>query len=83
VTISINGETKRIGLALSGGGFRAAAYHLGTFYKLKELELLDRIDLFSCVSGGSIAGAYLCANWNDTNVLERGGPSFSTSLQPI
>lgn len=70
MTININGEERRIGLALSGGGFRAAAYHLGTFRKLKQLGLLDKIDLFSCVSGGSIAGAYLCANWNDPNVLD-------------
>lgn len=70
MAIEIRGETKRIGLALSGGGFRAAAFHLGTFRKLKELDLLDKIDLFSCVSGGSIAGAYLCSRWNDPTVLD-------------
>lgn len=70
MSIDIDGTQKRIGLALSGGGFRAAAYHLGTFRKLKNLGLLDKIDLFSCVSGGSIAGAYLCSNWNDPNVLD-------------
>ena len=26
---------------------------------------------FSCVSGGSIAGAFLCANWGETDVLDR------------
>ncbi|MEM8748845.1 MAG: patatin-like phospholipase family protein [Pseudomonadota bacterium] len=71
MSITINGEEKRIGLALSGGGFRAAAYHLGTFRKLEELGLLDKIDLFSCVSGGSIAGAFLCANWGEPDVLDR------------
>lgn len=71
MSISINGEDKRIGLALSGGGFRAAAYHLGVFRKLKELDLLNKIDLFSCVSGGSIAGAFLCSNWGDDDVLDR------------
>ncbi|MEP4770424.1 MAG: patatin-like phospholipase family protein [Roseibium sp.] len=71
MTIKINGKKQRIGLALSGGGFRAAAFHLGTFRKLDELKLLDKIDLFSCVSGGSIAGAYLCANWGKSNVLDK------------
>jgi NTE family protein len=71
MSITIAGKKKRIGLALSGGGFRAAAYHLGVFRKLQKLKLLDKIDLFSCVSGGSIAGAFLCANWGDADVLDR------------
>lgn len=71
MSVTVDGEEKRIGLALSGGGFRAAAYHLGVFQKLKELELLEKIDLLSCVSGGSIAGAFLCANWGDDDVLDR------------
>jgi NTE family protein len=71
MSVIINGEAKRLGLALSGGGFRAAAFHLGTFRKLQELGLLDKIDLFSCVSGGSIAGAFLCANWGKTDALDR------------
>ena len=70
MSIIIDGEEKRIGLALSGGGFRAAAFHLGVFEKLKELNLLDKIDLLTCVSGGSIAGGYLALNWNNPNVLE-------------
>lgn len=71
MTITINGEEKRLGLALSGGGFRSAGFHLGTFRKLQELDLLDKVDLFSCVSGGSIAGAFLCANWGAPDVLDR------------
>ncbi|MBX9676691.1 MAG: patatin-like phospholipase family protein [Methylotenera sp.] len=70
MSISVNGQKKRIGLALSGGGFRAAGFHLGVMKKLKELNLLDKIDLFSCVSGGSIAGAYVVLNWNNEKVLE-------------
>ena len=31
MTIFIGSEEKRVGLALSGGGFRAAAFHLGAF----------------------------------------------------
>lgn len=47
----------RIGLALSGGGFRAAAFHLGVLKRLEELELLRRIERLSTVSGGSMTGA--------------------------
>ncbi|MBK7806306.1 MAG: patatin-like phospholipase family protein [Saprospiraceae bacterium] len=52
----------KIGLALSGGGYRAAAFHLGTFRKLKELGILDQVDVISTISGGSIAGAFYCLN---------------------
>ena len=55
-------KEKRIGLALSGGGYRAAAFHLGTLRKLNELGLLKNVDVFSCISGGAIIGAYYCLN---------------------
>jgi NTE family protein len=50
-------KENKLGLALSGGGYRAAAYHIGTFRKLRELELLDKVDVISTNSGGSITGA--------------------------
>ena len=56
MTILVGGTEKRIGMALSGGGFRAAAFHLGAFRKLHQLGLLWKLDLLTCVSGGSIAG---------------------------
>lgn len=68
--VEIDGKTRRIGLALSGGGFRAAAFHLGVFRRLKSLGLLWKIDLITCVSGGSIAGAILAANWGRDGVLD-------------
>ncbi len=46
-----------LGLALSGGGYRAAAYHLGTLNKLHELRILARVNVLSTISGGSITGA--------------------------
>src|SRR6185369_4146934 len=64
MTIIIDGKEKRLGLALSGGGFRAAAFHLGVMQKLESLGLLYKIDVLSCVSGGSIAGAVLALNWS-------------------
>lgn len=70
MSIRIAGEEKRIGLALSGGGFRAAAFHLGVFRKLEEHDLLAKVDLLSCVSGGSIAGAFLASRWNEATALD-------------
>lgn len=64
MTLSVKGKDLRIGLALSGGGFRAAAFHLGMLRKLHSLRLLEGIDLLTCVSGGSIAGATLATNWS-------------------
>jgi NTE family protein len=50
-------ETERLGLALSGGGFRAAFFHVGVLARLAELGVLPRIEVISTVSGGSIVGA--------------------------
>ena len=48
----------KIGLALSGGGFRASLYHLGVLAQLAELDVLRNVEVVSCVSGGSILGAH-------------------------
>ncbi len=45
---------KSIGLALSGGGSRAVAFHLGTLRALEDLNLLNEVDVISGVSGGSV-----------------------------
>lgn len=47
----------RVGLALSGGGFRAAAFHLGVLKALEDLGVLPNLRALSCISGGAIAGA--------------------------
>ena len=71
MTILIGNEQKRVGLALSGGGFRAVAFHLGVFRKLHELGLLWKLDLLTCVSGGSIAGAFLACHWGEDDALDK------------
>lgn len=48
---------QRLGLALSGGGFRAAFYHIGVLARMAELGILKHIESISTVSGGSIVGA--------------------------
>jgi hypothetical protein len=50
-------QTKqRLGLALSGGGFRASFFHLGVLARMAELGLLQHVEVISTVSGGSIIG---------------------------
>ncbi len=48
----------KLGLALSGGGFRAALFHIGVLARLAERDLLRHVALISTVSGGSIIGAF-------------------------
>jgi predicted acylesterase/phospholipase RssA len=51
-----------LGLALSGGGSRAAGFHRGTLLALDELSLTQKVDVVSTVSGGSVfGGAWLAA----------------------
>lgn len=46
--------TEAIGLALSGGGVRAAAFHAGVLRYLAEQKLLEKVVHISSVSGGSL-----------------------------
>jgi predicted acylesterase/phospholipase RssA len=50
--------TGKIGIALSGGGFRASFFHIGLLARLAELDVLRDVDVLSCVSGGSIIGVH-------------------------
>lgn len=54
----------RMGLALSGGGYRATLYHLGVLRFLRDSGLLPRVSHITSVSGGSIMAAHLVTNWN-------------------
>ncbi|CDX20240.1 putative esterase of the alpha-beta hydrolase superfamily [Mesorhizobium plurifarium] len=53
-----------IGLAMSGGGYRAMMFHTGALYRLNEAGLLGKIARISSVSGGSITSAYLGLCWS-------------------
>ncbi|WP_316205132.1 MULTISPECIES: patatin-like phospholipase family protein [unclassified Bradyrhizobium] len=56
---------QKIGLALSGGGSRAIAFHLGCLRALNRLGIIDRIAIISTVSGGSVIGAYFHLHHGD------------------
>lgn len=47
----------KLGLALSGGGFRASLFHVGVLAQLAERDILRSVEVISTVSGGSIIGA--------------------------
>jgi len=48
-----------LALCLSGGGYRAALFHLGAVRRLNELGVLGQVDTITSVSGGSILAAHL------------------------
>src|SRR6476661_6879024 len=58
---------KKIGLALSGGGFRASLYHLGLLRFLRDAGALSQVTHVTAVSGGSIIAAHVVLNWERYN----------------
>lgn len=69
----------KIGLALSGGGYRAAAYHIGTLSALDKLGILPKVDVISSVSGGSIISAYYALHSNEK--YEKIATDFAAKLK--
>src|SRR5438093_6156746 len=53
---------QRLALCLSGGGYRAAIFHLGALRRLNEIGVLSKIDEITSVSGGSILSAHLATH---------------------
>lgn len=53
-----------IGLALSGGGYRAMVFHVGALIRLNEVGILQKIKRISSVSGGSITAGVLGTSWS-------------------
>ena len=58
---------KKIGLVLSGGGYRGAA-HVGVFKALEELEI--KVDVIAGTSAGAIMGAFYAAGYNWQTMLD-------------
>ncbi|MFB9864308.1 ThiF family adenylyltransferase [Rufibacter immobilis] len=60
----------KIGLALSGGGSRAMAFHLGCLRALNDRGILEQVEVISAVSGGSVIAslyAYSHDSFDDFN----------------
>jgi NTE family protein len=56
-------RTPGIGLALSGGGYRATLFNLGSLWRLNDAGLLRRLARITSVSGGSITSGVLAVAW--------------------
>lgn len=61
--MAIDGKT--LGLALSGGGYRATLFGLGSLWRLNDAGLLGFLDRVTSVSGGSIVAGVLARRWKD------------------
>src|SRR3989440_5702012 len=55
-----------VGLALSGGGVRSAAFSLGVLQALNHYNVLRNVDYLSTVSGGGYVGCALTATMTCT-----------------
>jgi NTE family protein len=52
-----------IGIALSGGGYRAMVFHVGALWRLLDAGILPKAARISSVSGGSITAGVLALAW--------------------
>ena len=80
----LKNRTHGIALCLSGGGFRAALFHLGSLRRLNESQLLPKVETITSVSGGSIASALLAKYWptfNVANGIFTNFASYETALR--
>lgn len=65
--------SRRVGLCLSGGGFRATLFHVGSLRRLNELCILSRVAESTSVSGGSITNGVLATRWERLKASEQEG----------
>jgi NTE family protein len=78
-------QSLKIGVALSGGGIRAAIFHLGVFKYLAEKGLMGQIARISSVSGASLCVALIFAKngnkWpSDKEYLEKVLPQIEKTI---
>ncbi len=79
------GDGRFIGLAISGGGSRAAVFGAAAMKELDRLGLLQQVDVISAVSGGALPAAYYALDGYrsvdfSNGVMERMGHDFQRQL---
>src|SRR5207244_1480850 len=74
-----------IALCLSGGGYRAMLFHLGSLWRLNEWGYLRKLNRISSVSGGSITSGLLGLKWGRLGFNAQGvSTTFDAEVvQPI
>lgn len=60
--LTADGSSGKLALALSGGGSRAIAFHLGCLRALHDLKLLEQVSTITAVSGGSVIAGLYCSH---------------------
>ena len=77
-------QEEQIGLALSGGGFRASLFHLGGLWRLNEMGKLPEIGAISAVSAGALVAAVLATRWRKLDFLDSRAGNFKDEIaEPI
>ena len=80
--MAINGKT--VGLALSGGGYRASLFGLGSLWRLNDAGLLGNIDRITSVSGGSILSGVLAHRWTQLQFNQGRATNFAQVMaEPV
>ena len=74
------GVPEGVALCLSGGGYRAMLFHLGTLLYLNSQGLLPRLDRISSVSGGSITAGVLGHRWSSLQFQNEKAANFDTEV---
>lgn len=69
--VSANGSSAKLALALSGGGSRAIAFHLGCLRALHKLKLLEQVSTVTAVSGGSVLAGLYCSHKGSFDSFEK------------
>lgn len=73
-------DSKTVGLAMSGGGFRATLFALGSLWRLNDAKILGRLDRMTSVSGGSIAMGILAHRWTLLEFIDGRATNFSNVI---
>ena len=77
MTLQVDGQELTLGIALSGGGYRATLFGLGSLWRLNDAGLLGRLDRITSVSGGSILAGLLATRWHELEFADGHSSRFA------
>lgn len=73
-------DGKTLGIALSGGGYRATLFGLGSLWRLNDAGLLGKLDRVTSVSGGSILAGILAHRWSRLTFADGAATNFRAEI---
>lgn len=77
-------DGKTLGLAVSGGGFRATLFGLGSLWRLNDVGLLGKLDRMTSVSGGAILMGVLAHRWQQLQFDDGRASNFAQVIaEPV